>query len=210
MMMKELNFESTKELKHKIASVQSKEPTVISFDDEQLAFYITGLFRPKNIYDCFVIFSAGTLCNAFVKKAYAPKEVRNKYTFKGFLDAQVDRLLDNPIESVKVLHNDKFSVVDIYGLKFSFHGLGDVKGKSNCTAKKADTYWHQDNLRFTPFAKELFDISKEFITAGKVSKQNAEIFKTIAEKLVNVNKDEAKKIINNLLLDLREENTTQL
>ena len=208
--MEELNLQSAKELKHKISSVQSKEPTKMDFADEQLAFYITGLFRPKNIYDCFVIFSAGTLCNAFVKKTYAPKEVRNCYAFKGFLDVQVDRLLDNPIENVKVFHNDKFSVVDVLGLKFSFHGLGDVKGKGNCTAKKADDYWHQDNLRFTPYAKELFDISKQFIDDGKVSEQNSKIFKTIEQKLVNANKDEARKIVNNLLLDLREEDTKNL
>ena len=210
MIIKDLNCETTKELKRKIASVQNAEPTIISFDDEKLAFYITGLFRPKNIYDCFVIFSAGTLCNSYVKKAYASKEYKNCYAFKGFLDVQFDRVLDNPIDNVKILHNDKFSVADVFGLKFSYHGLGDVKGKGNITAKKADKYWHQDGLRLTPFAKELFDISKEFIANGKVSKQNADIFKIIEDKLVKVNKDEAKIIVNNILTDLREEDTKSL
>lgn len=195
----EINSKKIEHLKYDIKQMQNREPAKILFEDEKLAFYISGLFKPENIYDCFVIFSAGALCNAFVKKDYAPKEVKHSYAFKGFLDAQVDRLLKKPIEDVNIYHSAEFSVVDICGLKFSYHGLGDKNNMSNCTKNQANKVWEEDGLRLTACAKELFENAKKFIDDGKVSPKNKKVFESISTKLVNANLQESKKIVQDIL-----------
>ena len=197
----EINAKKIEHLKYDIKYMQDKEPAKILFEDEKRAFYISGLFKPENIYDCFVIFAAGTLCNAFVKKEYAPKEVKHSYAFKGFLDAQVNRLLKNPVEDVKIYHSAEFSVVDICGLKFSYHGLGDKNNMSNCTKNQANKIWEEDGLRLTACAKELFDNAKKFVADGKVSSNNKKVFEIIESKLVNASIQESKQIVKEILED---------
>ncbi|MBO7508236.1 MAG: hypothetical protein J6T39_01150 [Clostridia bacterium] len=195
----ELNTKNIEHLKYDIKQMQNQKPTKIPFNDEKLAFYISGLFKPQNIYDCFVIFASGTLCNAFVKKEYAPKEVKHSYAFKGFLDAQVDRLLKEPIEDIKIYHSPEFSVVDICGLKFSYHGLGDKNNMANSTKNQANKIWEEDSLRLTACAKELFDNAKKFIDDGKVSEKNKKIYQIISTKLVNSSLQESRNIVKDIL-----------
>lgn len=195
----EINEKSIENLKYDIKRMQNNNPTRILFDDEKLAFYISGLFKPENIYDCFVIFASGTICNAFVKKEYAPKEVKHSYAFKGFLDAQVEKLLKNPVDGVKIFHSAEFSVVDICGLKFSYHGLGDKNYVANATKNQANKIWEQDGLRLTACAKELFDNAKRFIEDGKVSAKNKKVFEIISTKLVKSSMEESRKIVKDIL-----------
>lgn len=195
----EINEKSIENLKYDIKRMQKNNPTIILFDDEKLAFYISGLFKPENIYDCFVIFASGTICNAFVKKEYAPKEVKHSYAFKGFLDAQVEKLLKNPVDGVKIFHSAEFSVVDICGLKFSYHGLGDKNYVANATKNQANKIWEQDGLRLTACAKELFDNAKRFIEDGKVSAKNKKVFEIISTKLVKSSLEESRKIVKDIL-----------
>ena len=197
----EINSKKIEHLKCDIKQMQDKEPAKILFEDEKRAFYISGLFKPENIYDCFVIFAAGALCNAFVKKEYAPKEVKHSYAFKGFLDAQVNRLLKRPVEDVKIYHSAEFSVVDVCGLKFSYHGLGDKNNMANCTKNQANKIWEEDGLRLTACSKELFDNAKKFVADGKVSPNNKKVFEIIESKLVNASVQESKQIVKEILED---------
>ena len=171
------------ELKKEIKKHQNSEPKIIRAEDERLAFGIVGLFRPLNIYDCFVIFSAGTLINAYVKKPYAQKPYKKNYSFKRFICTRVEELLKKPIKDVKVLHSSGFTVVDVNGLKFSYHSLGDPHKVANSSIGAANSAWNQDKLRLTPYALQLFQLSEKLINDDKVSKINKETFLKIQEYL---------------------------
>lgn len=175
-------------------------PNQIKLKSEETSFLICGLFVPKNIYDCFAIFAAGALCNAYVKKPYASKEAKHNYFFKRLICKQVEYLLKHPIEDVEVYHNKNFTVVDVAGIKFSFHMLGDPNFAQNCDVNKANAVWNKDHLRLTPYVNELYGKIRDFYEDGKLSTYNQFVFNAIENRILTVDKSaretEISKVVN--------------
>ena len=194
--MNEINFETIQNLKEDFVKT-GKETKPIEFADEKLAFYYCGLFKVENIYDAFVAFSSATLCNSYIKAKYAEKGVKHKHTFKKFVREHINYLVNNPIKDVTVYANNDFSVVDICGLKFSYHSVGNLA--TNCSYKDANRVWSIDSLRLNPHAIQLFDIAKDYIKTGKVSKNNQIVAERIQKDLVNADKEEVKIIVDDIM-----------
>lgn len=194
--MNNLDYKAIENLKQEFAK-NGKETTPIEFLDERYAFYYCGLFKIENIYDAFVVFSSATLCNAYIKAKYAEKGVKNKHTFKKFVREHINNLVQNPIKDVSVYASDDFSVIDICGLKFSYHSVGKLE--SNCSFKDANKVWSTDSLRLNPHANKLFDIAKNYIKTGKISKNNQIVADKIENNLINADKEEVKNIISDIM-----------
>lgn len=194
--MNKIDFDEIESLKQEFVK-NGKETERIKFEDEKLAFFYCGLFKVKNIYDAFVVFASATLCNSYIKAKYAEKGVKHKHTFKKFVREHINNLVQNPIKDVTVYANDEFSVVDICGLKFSYHSVGKLA--TNCSYKDANRVWSTDSLRLNPHANELFDIAKDYVQTGKISKNNQIIAKRIEKDLINASSEETKNIIIDML-----------
>ena len=194
--MNDISFETMQNLKEDFAK-NGKETKPIEFADEKFAFYCCGLFKVENIYDAFVVFASATLCNSYIKAKYAEKGVKHKHTFKKFVREHINELAKNPIKDVSVYANDEFSVIDICGLKFSYHSVGGLA--TNCSYKDANKVWSIDSLRLNPHANQLFDMAKDYIKTGKVSKNNQIIAERIQKDLINADKEEAKTIIDDIM-----------
>lgn len=195
-MTNNISFETIQNLKNDFAKAE-KETKPIQFLDERFAFYYCGLFKIENIYDAFVVFASATLCNAYIKAEYAEKSVKHKHTFKKFVREHINNLVQNPIKDVTVYANDDFSVVDICGLKFSYHSVGKLA--TNCSYKDANKVWSIDSLRLNPHANQLFDIAKDYIKTEKISKNNQVIAKRIEKDLINASKEDAINIIEDIM-----------
>ena len=195
-MANNISFETMQKLKNDFAKT-GKETKPIEFLDERLAFYYCGLFKVENIYDVFVVFASATLCNSYIKTKYADKSVKNKHTFKKFVREHINYLVQNPIKDVTVYANDDFCVVDICGLKFSYHSVGKLA--TNCSYKDANKVWSIDSLRLNPHANQLFDMAKDYIKTEKISKNNQDIAKIIEKDLINANKDDTRSIIEDIM-----------
>ena len=65
--------------------------------------------------------------------------------------------------------------------------------------KDSNNVWSIDSLRLNPHANQLFDMAKDYIKTGKISKNNQDIAKIIEKDLINANKDDTRSIIEDIM-----------
>ena len=187
-------------LHREIKAHQNSEPSGIPFKYEKLAFYVCGLFRPKNKYDVFAICASAMLCNAYVKKPYADKSVRHNYAFKRFLYHKVKEMIKKPVKDVRVFHSEGFTLVDVFGIKFSYHAVGDPDHIANAPKKFVDGVWNQEHLRLTPWATETFAFTKKLIeNEDKISPINKKIYKLIQDEVLMTDEQTAREMVTDIL-----------
>ena len=195
-----MNNKDFDNLHREIKQHQHSEPSSIPFKYEKLAFYLCGLFRPKNQYDVFAICASAMLCNAYVKKPYADKSVRKNYAFKRFLYYKIKEMIKKPVAGVRVFHSEGFTLVDVFGIKFSYHSVGDPDHVANAPKKFVDGVWGEEHLRLTPYATEIFSFTKKLIENEElISPINKKIYKMIQDEVLTSDEHQAKEKVKEIL-----------
>ena len=128
---------------------------IIDLPSVKKAYDVLQLGLLDTTENCFKFFASINLLNAYVKKDYADKMVKNNYAFKKFVLYAVNKLNDFCPNNVDfgMSKIDKVIYLQVYDLQFSFHSCLP----KNCELKLKEMFWQ--NVKLQPYALQIFNLA---------------------------------------------------